>query len=58
MPVSTYIQQTQLESARKVQIGKLFNACEMGDYDEVVKIIEDNEKAGDEWNAGSIHNGV
>jgi hypothetical protein len=58
MPVSSYIQQTQLEQARKVQIGLLFNACELGDYDEVFKIVEANEAAGDEWNAGGYHNGI
>ena len=57
MPVQSYIQQTQLNDARKVQQQLLFIACEKGDLEEVKRIVDANEKAGDEWNGGGFHNG-
>ena len=43
-----------MDEGRKHQQRLLFNACESGDFDAVKRIVEANEKAGDEWNMVEI----
>ena len=50
MPVLSYCELKKIDELRKIQQNLLFNACEKGDLEMVKKIVEENKKAGDDWN--------
>jgi hypothetical protein len=54
MPILSYYESKKLDQLRKIQQNLLFNACEKGDVEMVKKIVEENKKAGDDWNMVAI----
>jgi len=55
MPILSYVQQTELEKAQKQQQQLLFSACERGDLEAVIRIVNANKEANAQWNSLNGH---